>query len=172
MHFGAQYLLLFFTLHVSLPFVSCPYALNLTMSCVPVGFRSLPIPITQLSLAAVLKCGQSFRWQLLPLHSTTTDFVQSHEYRFCLDDRVISLRQSKGALFYQSIHKNTSNGVQEEERRDKETVAFLRDYFQLDVDLLDLYDDWSQRDPVFRSFRDRFSGIRMLRQDPWENVVS
>ncbi|KAF7973402.1 hypothetical protein HWV62_15193 [Athelia sp. TMB] len=55
---------------------------------------------------------------------------------------------------------------------DAETLAWLRDYFQLDIDLMKLYDDWSTRDPVFRKLRDRFSGIRMLRQDPWENLVS
>lgn len=138
----------------------------------------MQLPIAQLSLAAVLKCGQSFRWESVAFASSSdaphVDF-QDHEYRLCLKDRVICLRQSQEALFYRSVFpKETGVGGPswKEEQRDKETVAFLRDYFQLDVNLLRLYDDWSRRDPVFCSFRERFSGIRMLRQDPWENVVS
>ncbi|KDN49328.1 hypothetical protein RSAG8_02030, partial [Rhizoctonia solani AG-8 WAC10335] len=52
------------------------------------------------------------------------------------------------------------------------TLLWLRDYFQLDVDLEALYADWGKRDPVFQSVALRFVGIRMLRQDPWENLVS
>ncbi|TFY81035.1 hypothetical protein EWM64_g2969 [Hericium alpestre] len=56
--------------------------------------------------------------------------------------------------------------------RETETLTWMRDYFQLDIDLVKLYDEWGERDPVFVSFRSRFEGIRMLRQDPWENLVS
>ena len=55
---------------------------------------------------------------------------------------------------------------------EEETLAFIRDYFQLDTDLLELYDSWSTSDPVFASLRERFQGIRMLRQDPWECLIS
>jgi N-glycosylase/DNA lyase len=48
----------------------------------------------------------------------------------------------------------------------------MRDYFQLDIDLDELYKTWSGRDPIFRDIQSRFSGIRILRQDPWENLVS
>ncbi|EJD42201.1 DNA glycosylase [Auricularia subglabra TFB-10046 SS5] len=49
----------------------------------------------------------------------------------------------------------------------------MRDYFQLDVDLSDLYATWAARDTVFDTLvKDRFKGLRMLRQDPWENLIS
>ncbi|KAI9446071.1 hypothetical protein H4582DRAFT_1903229 [Lactarius indigo] len=51
-------------------------------------------------------------------------------------------------------------------------LLWLRDYFQLDVDLVKLYSERAERDPVFCKSRTRFEGIRMLRQDPWENLVS
>jgi N-glycosylase/DNA lyase len=73
---------------------------------------------------------------------------------------------------FPDVAENVPGTSDREEVQEKETIAFLRDYFQLDVDLQELYDDWSRRDLVFCSFRERFSGIRMLRQDPWENVVS
>ncbi|XP_078687306.1 N-glycosylase/DNA lyase-like isoform X1 [Branchiostoma floridae x Branchiostoma belcheri] len=48
----------------------------------------------------------------------------------------------------------------------------LRDYFQLDVKLTDLYEQWCQADPHFKQVSPNFTGIRMLRQDPVENLFS
>jgi N-glycosylase/DNA lyase len=137
----------------------------------PLGFRALPVPCVQLSLAAVLKCGQSFRWSVLPL-SINPVSPEDHEYRLCLRDRVLCLRQSSDLLFYRSVFPEALVPPNLEATREAETIKFLEDYFQLDVDLVKLYEQWSERDLVFQSLRSRFSGIRVLRQDPWENLVS
>ncbi|KAH8116865.1 DNA glycosylase [Phellopilus nigrolimitatus] len=140
-------------------------------SSIPVGFKSLHFFLPQLSLSAVLKCGQSFRWAVIPLVSPVSNDVPTHEYRLCLKDRVVCLRQTSNTLFYRSFFAATTvDDVAE--RKNKETRAFIQDYFQLDTDLLGLYDAWSVSDPVFKTLRDRFSGIRMLRQDPWECLIS
>jgi N-glycosylase/DNA lyase len=147
------------------------------MDLLDMGFRALPLPLAQLSLSAVLKCGQSFRWSILPLAIPETKLaipdanVPNYEYRFCLRDRVICLRQNSSTLWYRGVFTNAAQSTEEQELRDSETLAWIRDYFQLDVDLLELYDEWSRQDPVFARVRDRFIGIRMLRQDPWENLV-
>jgi N-glycosylase/DNA lyase len=138
---------------------------------VPLGFHALPLPLAQLSLAAVLKCGQSFRWSMYPLHATLPS-DPSHEYRLCLQDRVVCLRQSPDTLFYRSVFADSSVPPEVESARDKETLLWLKDYFQLDVDLVKLYNEWSEKDLVFSRFRGRFEGIRVLRQDPWENLIS
>jgi N-glycosylase/DNA lyase len=131
-------------------------------------FHSISLPIAQLSLATVLKCGQSFRWSILtPVESTTPV-----EYRFCLKDRVVCLRQSPDTLFYRSVFPDPQTPLYNYAEREAETLAWLKDYFQLDIDLVALYKQWAQRDPVFAKFQERFEGIRMLRQDPWENLVS
>lgn len=135
------------------------------MAAVLPGFHSLPLPIVQLSLAAVLKCGQSFRWFILPVPGDT-------EYRLCLRDRVVCLRQSPTTLFYRSILPEPQPSLTHQALRDAETLVWLNDYFQLDVDLVALYDEWSARDHVFAKVRSRFEGIRILRQDPWENLIS
>ncbi|KAI0748560.1 DNA glycosylase [Daedaleopsis nitida] len=142
-------------------------------SVIPAGFRTLPLPLAQLSLAAVLKCGQSFRWNIFPLlppGHTASPTSPTHEYRLCLRDRVVCLRQSSDALFYRSVFPPSVSD--DPETRDAETLAWIRDYFQLDIDLVDLYRQWSAADPVFHKLRDRFVGIRMLRQDPFENLIS
>lgn len=127
---------------------------------IPAGFRALPIPLAQLSLDTVLACGQSFRWfkHALPFATPT---AATHEYRFALSDRVVSLRQTPDTLLWRSQPEHES------------TIVWLRDYFQLDVDLESLYTTWAARDPVFDTLvKDRFKGLRMLRQDPWENLIS
>ncbi|KAI0362379.1 DNA glycosylase [Trametes cingulata] len=143
-------------------------------SAVPAGFRALPLPLAQLSLAAVLKCGQSFRWSIFPLVTPDQAYqdagIPTHEYRLCLRDRVVCLRQSPDALFYRSVFPPVGSG--DSDAREAETLAWIRDYFQLDIDLVKLYQDWSTSDPVFHRLRDRFEGIRMLRQDPFENLIS
>ncbi|KAH9945908.1 DNA glycosylase [Epithele typhae] len=125
----------------------------------PAGFHALPLPLAQLSLAAVLKC-----------ESSSHLGGPSHEYRLCLRDRVVCLRQSPDALFYRSVFPRSTPG--DNECRDAETLAWIRDYFQLDVDLVELYQQWGSLDPVFLRLKDRFEGIRMLRQDPFENLIS
>lgn len=135
------------------------------------GFRRLPLPIAQLSLDAVLQCGQSFRWSVFPLKKAAAAGSPTHEYRLCLRDRVVCLRQTPDTLYYRSITPTGSDSVQQD-TLEEETLAWIHDYFQLKVDLLELYEQWSKRDPVFLKVRDRFSGIRMLRQDPFECLLS
>ncbi|EIW85082.1 hypothetical protein CONPUDRAFT_48745 [Coniophora puteana RWD-64-598 SS2] len=137
-------------------------------SSVPAGFHALPLPIVELSLAAVLSCGQSFRWTSHPL-PTTSYQSSTHEYRLCLSDRVVCLRQSPEFLFYRTALPSGSVNLHEKEA---ETLVWIRDYFQLDIKLETLYNHWSERDIIFSELRSRFAGIRMLRQDPWENLVS
>ena len=46
--------------------------------------------------------------------------------------------------------------------------AVLRDYFQLSVNLSDLYKTWATADPNFENISKQFQGIRILRQEPVE----
>ena len=147
-------------------------------NAIPAGFRALPLPIAQLSLAAVLRCGQSFRWTSFPLGDTSpscnaaSPSHPTHEYRLCLRDRVVCLRQGPDTLFYRSFVQKRATSSSNYQENETETLEWLVDYFQLKVDLIKLYDEWSEKDPVFANVRSRFAGIRILRQDPWENLVS
>jgi N-glycosylase/DNA lyase len=136
------------------------------------GFRRLPLQIAQLSLDVVLRCGQSFRWAIFPLKTENATDLPAHEYRFCLRDRVVCLRQTPDALHYRSIFANGTASTVKEDEKELETLGWLNDYFQLKIDLLELYEEWSKRDPVFLKLKERFIGIRMLRQDPFECLLS
>lgn len=54
-----------------------------------------------------------------------------------------------------------------------DTIDLIKEYFSLHIKLDDLYNQWSEKDPHFKKIATtQFSGIRILRQDPWENLCS
>ncbi|KAH9500748.1 8-oxoguanine glycosylase ogg1 [Bulinus truncatus] len=55
---------------------------------------------------------------------------------------------------------------------DEYLYTLLNDYFQLDVDIESLYKSWASKDPYFSQVAVNFQGVRMLRQDPLENLIS
>lgn len=55
----------------------------------------------------------------------------------------------------------------------QEAITDLEGYFQLNkVSLETCYKRWSELDANFAKKAIHFQGIRMLRQDPWENLIS
>eukprot|EP00057_Strongylocentrotus_purpuratus_P010404 XP_011664878.1 PREDICTED: N-glycosylase/DNA lyase isoform X1 [Strongylocentrotus purpuratus] len=58
------------------------------------------------------------------------------------------------------------------EEDDKSSSAILRDYLQLEVNLGELYSQWQKADKNFSKVSESFPGVRILRQDPVENLVS
>ncbi|KAK7020540.1 DNA glycosylase [Favolaschia claudopus] len=124
-------------------------------------WQTLPLPQSQLCLSAVLKCGQSFRWLSV-----------GEEYRLCLRDRVVCLKQDQSNLCYRTLLPHSQPSLPQQQLAEAETRVWLEDYFQLGVNLQKLYADWAARDKVFSSIETRFAGIRILRQDPFENLIS
>lgn len=118
-----------------------------------IPWRALQCHKKQLTLDIVLKCGQSFRW------------TKSKEFWIgVLFGRVWQLSQDDHHLHFRSLAKEELAASAEEK--------LLRDYFQLDVDLVPLYEKWAANDPVFEKLSTQFAGVRMLRQDPVENLFS
>ncbi|ANB12139.1 8-oxoguanine glycosylase OGG1 [Sugiyamaella lignohabitans] len=112
--------------------------------------------------------------------------------------RVIFLRQEQDKLYYSSLFpkgktepeldsstgkssttKSTTTAASTATDTSPElfssatsTLALINDYFNLDVKLSSLYSDWAKCDSHFSKKSGEFPGIRILRQDPWENVCS
>ncbi len=95
------------------------------------------------SLEHTLECGQFFRFTKV----LDTYIVQS-------SDRIFSLRQNGEFLFYE--------GVEE---------SFLIQFFRLDEDLASMLKEINQ-DPVIRHGIEKYRGMRLIRQDPWECLLS
>ncbi|GAC96941.1 DNA repair protein [Pseudozyma hubeiensis SY62] len=149
----------------------------------PPGYSSLRAAASQILLPLTVsnKCGQAFRWrrnkvwQPLPASTTSANgsgapHEEQIEWSLCLSDRVVLLRQDehRGFIYHRTLLPSSDDSESTNMEASGETVRWLTDYLSLDVPLESLYAEWSEKDPVFARFATRFSGLRMLRQDPWE----
>jgi N-glycosylase/DNA lyase len=101
------------------------------------------LQIRNFSLEHSLECGQFFRFTKV----LDTYIVQS-------SDQMFSLRQKGEFLFY--------DGVEE---------PFLVHFLKLDEDLDSILKEIDQ-DPVIRHAIRKYRGMRLIRQDPWECLLS
>jgi N-glycosylase/DNA lyase len=99
--------------------------------------------IPYFSLKHTLECGQFFRFTKV----LDTYIVQS-------SDQIFSLYQRGGSLFYE--------GVEE---------PFLVQFFRLDDDL-DSIEKEIDQDPFIHQAIKKYQGLRLIRQDPWECLLS
>ncbi|KAJ3875407.1 DNA glycosylase [Lentinula edodes] len=119
----------------------------------PTQFLALPLPIVQLSLSAVLKCGQSFRWTAYSLNIDSENAcLPTHEYCFCLRDRVVCLRQTPTSILYRTVLPDPQRNIEQQKLHEAETLLWPKDYFQLDVNLASLYEEWGSRDKNLISY--------------------
>lgn len=151
----------------------------------PSGWASLPILPCDLTLAHTLPVGQSFVWRRRPLPSlsSSSDTAAAvEEFSRAVDGdgdelaRVVCLRQTPEALFYTAVYPDGDAGW-DADRAKGTTRAWLEDYFQLGrYPALDpLYAEWGKRDPKLfgkMPLAGGAVGVRVLRQDPWECLVS
>jgi N-glycosylase/DNA lyase len=101
------------------------------------------IRIPHFSLKPTLECGQFFRFtKILDAY-----IVQS-------SDRIFSIRQRGETLYYE--------GVEE---------PFLIRFFRLDEDLDSILEEIDQ-DPMIHRAIQKYRGMRLIRQDPWECLIS
>ncbi|KAM6982467.1 LOW QUALITY PROTEIN: N-glycosylase/DNA lyase [Tautogolabrus adspersus] len=154
-------------------------------------WRSLACAKPELRLDLTLACGQSFRWrETADGHWTgvmggrvwtltqTDDTIWYHVYNTQDSQGVRSDRKRKTNASLQTENKKRFKGavkMEEEEpvavtleNNTDEEEEMLRDYFQLNVRMGDLYKEWGAADPHFKRIADIFTGVRMLRQDPTE----
>ncbi|XP_072305807.1 N-glycosylase/DNA lyase [Eucyclogobius newberryi] len=143
-------------------------------------WRSLEMVRSELRLELTLACGQSFRWR---------ETAEGH-WTGVMGGRVWTLTQLDNKLWYyvyenqqDRIHRKWTEEESEPETKyigdvkaDAQTYSeeerLLKDYFQLNINLEELYKDWGERDTHFKKLADTFSGVRMLRQDPTECLFS
>jgi N-glycosylase/DNA lyase len=95
------------------------------------------------SLRHTLECGQFFRFTKV----LDTYMIQSSE-------RIFSIRQAGGFLFFE--------GVEE---------SFVIRFFRLDEDMDFIYKE-IDRDAIIHQAIEKYRGLRMIRQDPWECLIS
>ncbi|XP_069580136.1 N-glycosylase/DNA lyase [Brachyistius frenatus] len=158
-------------------------------------WRSMACSKLELRLDFTLACGQSFRWrETADGHWTgvmggrvwtltqTDDTLWYHVYKK-QDKQEMGGDGNKGAgvsLLQESKAEKRFKGAVKKEEDEPLNVTLverveedmLRDYFQLDVKLVDLYKEWGEADCHFKHIANIFTGVRMLRQDPTECLFS
>ena len=102
-----------------------------------------------LDLESTLFSGQVFRWR-----------KRESWYEGVVSGRIVRLREVEGGIAFATALD------------DEDFIASqLRDYFSLGFDLSDVHSTLS-RDSYLREIIDRYRGMRVLRQDPWETTLS
>lgn len=104
---------------------------------------TLRLRIHPFSLKDTLECGQFFRFTKV----METYIVQS-------SDRIFSLWQKGDDIFFEGIEE-----------------SFLVRFFRLDDDLDGILRE-VDRDPIIHQAIQRYRGLRLIRQDPWECLIS
>ncbi|UYV62546.1 OGG1 [Cordylochernes scorpioides] len=132
------------------------------------AWRIIPSSFSELNLEVTLTCAQSFRWSKL----------EDGTFRGVLGDGVWTLSQcpDTGNLLYTVTRTSAPQKKPAKRPRlakvQNEDDSKLRDYFNLDVGLEQLHHNWGLEDPDYLSLSKQHSGIRILRQDPVENLFS
>jgi N-glycosylase/DNA lyase len=104
---------------------------------------TLRLRIPLFSLKDTLECGQFFRFTKV----SDTYIVQSSNWIF-------SLWQKGESLFYEGIDE-----------------SFLIQFFRLDEDLDSIYEEIDKDEVIHRAI-EKYRGMRLIRQDPWECLIS
>lgn len=120
---------------------------------------SLPIVIVsgvdRFDVSKVFDCGQSFRFDRV------TNSKHSHEFAGCAHGKYVSFAQDGDTLY---IYNST-----EREYREiwEGYLALDRDYAEIDESILSISEN-----PTLREAIETSSGIRILKQEPWEAICS
>ncbi|KAM5148585.1 N-glycosylase/DNA lyase isoform 1-T3 [Mantella aurantiaca] len=173
-----------------------------SLSVCPALWRSLPCPTSELRLDFVLPGGQSFRWRESSpglwtgvLHGRVWTLTQKDDRLWYAvypntEEEVKSEEGTQKKATKRKL-KKTSSGVsnmeniKQEDDGDwtsvpnnddstdcKKDGGTLEEYFQLQISLRDLYQQWGESDSNFQRVAKEFPGIRVLRQDPVECLFS
>ena len=114
------------------------------------------------NLELTLTMGQAFRWRELP-----PDFYDDGHKWFSgvLGANLYHIRQTGDGIEYRV------GGSDEERKATPDDDETLRRYFREDDDVITIYADIS-RDPKMATIMEEHPGLRLLRQDPWECLIS
>src|SRR3990170_1101207 len=115
----------------------------------PQGLNIIKLDLakTPFNLAYTLSCGQVFRWE-----------KHGDWWLGVVSDTFVKIRQEGNVLRFQTSPKRAD-------------AAFLQSYFRLDDDLPNIYSR-IKKDRYINEAVKSFRGLRLMRQDPWECLIS
>ena len=105
--------------------------------------------INNLDLDNTICCGQLFRYEKL----------EDDSYIVILKDRVVKLKYIDNKLYVESNNMDNIENV-------------IREYLDLDRDYISIIENIKERDDVLGKYLDKSIGLKMIKQDPIECIVS
>ena len=115
-------------------------------------------------LQTSLMMGQAFRWYPLDAAFYDDGSDECPWFSGVLGDNLIHIRQTDDGVEYRAGGPNGAT--------DADLSDLLSRYFRLDDDIEAIYADLCARDPQMEKLVEDYRGMRLLRQDPWECLVS
>ena len=93
--------------------------------------------------------------------------------------RILSLKQDAEFLHYRAIAPSSRESAslstpphsESSATSEDDTLALVKHYFNLGINLGQLYEQWARADANFKKKAPKFTGVRILRQDAWEALV-
>jgi N-glycosylase/DNA lyase len=107
----------------------------------------LDLAETPFNLDHTLFCGQTFRWE-----------KRANWWIGVVSQTAVKIRQKNDTIDFKASSKNISSD-------------FLWQYFRLDDDLLGVYSQ-IKKDKYMSEAVTKFHGLRLIRQEPWECLIS
>ncbi len=105
--------------------------------------------INNLDLNNTISCGQIFRYEKL----------EDDSYIVILKDRVVKLKYIDNKLYIDSNNMNNIENV-------------IREYLDLDRDYISIIENIKECDDVLGKYLDKSIGLKMIKQDPIECIIS
>lgn len=105
--------------------------------------------INNLDLDNTICCGQIFRYEKL----------ENDSYIVILKDRVVKLKYVDNKLFVDSSNMDNIESV-------------IRNYLDLDRDYVNIIESIKKRDKVLGKYLDKSIGLKVIKQDPIECIIS
>lgn len=102
------------------------------------------LAIAPLDLDLTLGCGQAHRWR-----------KEGDAWKGVIGDRMVTLRQGEGGVYFDNVPPSR-----------------LAAYLRIDDPVEAIYEDISTADPLLDRLVQRYRGLRLLRQDPWECLAT
>jgi N-glycosylase/DNA lyase len=142
-----------------------------------VSWIDLEISPEEMNPSNTLNMGQCFNWKKITLPGT-------NYWVGVLNGLPLMVKQTPRTTLVKCLNHEISDSFPMKKRKgsDSNPVASddranllkneLRDYFQISSTLLPLYDHWSSRCDRMKVVTTHLQGVRVVRQEPWECLIS
>lgn len=106
-----------------------------------------------------------FRWKKITENETET-------WLGVFSGKVWKLQQKDDCILYKVYEKSNNDEPPSKKTKESSHEDILKQYFHLDLNLEEYYTQWSKADEYFKQAAQQFYGIRILQQQPIENIFS